>query len=145
MEALGAEKLDIKVAAVCVYHSLVPAAVEAISNGDFYRANWQALTPGQPEDIYYAGLNLVGLAPIPDGSYSVLASVVCGATNAVDAPAVKNGFWVRVTRPTSSRASSPDVVMPITPSTAAVLRTSMDRPNPSVIMTVVVGAGTGPE
>ncbi|HXZ06232.1 MAG TPA: deoxyribose-phosphate aldolase, partial [Ktedonobacteraceae bacterium] len=30
LEALGATKLDIKVGAVCVYHNLVPVAVEAL-------------------------------------------------------------------------------------------------------------------
>src|SRR5437773_908124 len=30
LESLGAEELDIRVAAVCVYHALVPAAVDAL-------------------------------------------------------------------------------------------------------------------
>lgn len=56
----------------------VPVTVEAVTNADFYAANWQGLTPGTPVALYYAGLNMVALAPAPDvnGPYSVTASVV---------------------------------------------------------------------
>lgn len=55
----------------------VPVIVEAISTGDFYAANWQGLSPGQPTSLYYAGLNMLALAPQPDSaSYSVTAIVV---------------------------------------------------------------------
>jgi hypothetical protein len=55
----------------------VPVILEAISNGDFYDANWQAKAAGFPTSIYYAGLNLLALSPVPDaGPYSVTASVV---------------------------------------------------------------------
>lgn len=56
----------------------VPVTVEAVTAADFYRANWQGLTPGKPDSIYYSGLNMVALAPAPDanGPYSVTATVI---------------------------------------------------------------------
>lgn len=54
----------------------VPVVVESVTNGDFYSANWQARAPGTPTELYYAGMNMIGLAPIPNGVYSVTASVV---------------------------------------------------------------------
>ncbi len=54
----------------------VPVAVEAVTAGDYYRANWQGITPGLPTDCYHAGLNKLAFAPIPDAQYSVLLSVI---------------------------------------------------------------------
>lgn len=58
----------------------VPVIIEALSSGDFYDANWQAKTPAQPQSIYYAGLNMLGFSPIPNGIYGVTASVVSNMT-----------------------------------------------------------------
>ena len=55
----------------------VPVSVDAIREGDTYRANWQGLATGAPDSVLYAGLNQVALVPKPDaGPYSVTASVV---------------------------------------------------------------------
>lgn len=55
----------------------VPVSVDAIREGDTYRANWQGLAAGAPDSVLYAGLNQVALVPKPDaGPYSVTASVV---------------------------------------------------------------------
>lgn len=55
----------------------VPVSVDAIREGDTYRANWQSLAAGTPDSVLYAGLNQVALVPKPDvGPYSVTASVV---------------------------------------------------------------------
>ncbi len=54
----------------------VPVVVTPITAADFYNANWQAITPGTPTDLYYAGLNMVAPSPIPTGVNSITASVV---------------------------------------------------------------------
>lgn len=55
----------------------IPAVVESITNGDFYDANWQGRTGTPRTSIYYAGLNMLALSPVPNfGLYSVTASVV---------------------------------------------------------------------
>jgi hypothetical protein len=51
--------------------------VSSVREGDDFNAGWEAQTPGTPESVYLAGLNLVGFAPPPDsGPYSILAVVV---------------------------------------------------------------------
>ncbi|MBO0758621.1 MAG: hypothetical protein J2P54_22470 [Bradyrhizobiaceae bacterium] len=55
----------------------VPVIVDAMSNGDFYDANWQGKKHARPKKIYYSGLNMLGLSPIPDRVYSVTAPVIC--------------------------------------------------------------------
>ncbi|MGE0354024.1 MAG: deoxyribose-phosphate aldolase [Gemmatimonadales bacterium] len=64
--ALGAEALPVRVAAVCVYHALVPAAVEALRGTGIPVA---AVSAGFP-----AGLN-----PLPQRIAEVRASVEAGA------------------------------------------------------------------
>jgi hypothetical protein len=55
----------------------VPVFVDTVANGDYYDANWQALTPAPPTKLYYSGLNLIGLAPQPNvGPYGVTVQVV---------------------------------------------------------------------
>ena len=55
----------------------VPVVVEAISSGDFYAANWQGLAVDTPSSIYYAGLNMIALAPAPSaGPFSLTVNVV---------------------------------------------------------------------
>ena len=54
----------------------VPVIVDSMSNGDFYFANWQAKKRGHPRYIFYSGLNMIALAPIPDKIYSVTVPVV---------------------------------------------------------------------
>ena len=63
---------------VSVIMNNAPIVVEALTNADFYRANWQGIAPAAPDSVYYAGLNLLALAPIPDGNgpYNVTASVL---------------------------------------------------------------------
>src|SRR5258707_1863764 len=65
-EALGATGLDIKVGAVCVYHSLVPTAVEALEGSGLPVA---AVSTGFP----------AGLSPVQPGLDEIRASVAAGA------------------------------------------------------------------
>ena len=66
LEAVGAGQLDIKVAAVCVYHGLVATAVEALEGSGIPVA---AVSTGFP-----AGLN-----PMPQKLAEIRASVAAGA------------------------------------------------------------------
>ena len=66
LEEIGAGGLDIKVAAVCVYHGLVPTAVEALAGSGIPVA---AVSTGFP-----AGLN-----PMPQRIAEIRASVAAGA------------------------------------------------------------------
>ena len=66
LAALGAEGLGIRVAAVCVYHALVPAAVEALRGTGIPVA---AVSTGFP----------AGLSPFPQRVAEIRASVEAGA------------------------------------------------------------------
>ena len=66
LEALGADSLDIKVAAVCVYHALVPAAVDALRGSGIPVA---AVSTGFP----------AGLSPFEQRLAEIPASVQAGA------------------------------------------------------------------
>ena len=66
LAALGAERLGIRVAAVCVYHGLVPAAVEALRGTGIPVA---AVSTGFP----------AGLSPFPQRVAEIRASVEAGA------------------------------------------------------------------
>src|SRR5207249_10584132 len=66
LEALGVEQLGITVGAVCVYHSLVPTAVEALEGSDIPVA---AVSTGFP----------AGLSPIEQRIEEIRASVDAGA------------------------------------------------------------------
>src|SRR5206468_4942571 len=65
-DALGVKKLNIKVGAVCVYHSLVPTAVEALDGSNIPVA---AVSTGFP----------AGLSPIEQRIEEIHASVAAGA------------------------------------------------------------------
>lgn len=54
----------------------VPVSVTGLADADFYSANWQGVTPAAPTDVFYSGLNLIAASPIPDGLYSLTASVI---------------------------------------------------------------------
>jgi deoxyribose-phosphate aldolase len=66
VEALGVKDLDIKVGAVCVYHSMVPTAVEALEGSGIPVA---AVSTGFP----------AGLSPIEQRIEEIKASVAAGA------------------------------------------------------------------
>jgi deoxyribose-phosphate aldolase len=66
VEALGAAELDIKVGAVCVYHALVPTAVEALAGSGIPVA---AVSTGFP----------AGLSPVEQRVEEIRASVEAGA------------------------------------------------------------------
>src|SRR5919197_4521186 len=66
LESLGAEELGITVAAVCVYHALVPTAVEALQGSDIPVA---AVSTGFP----------AGLSPFEQRLAEIPASVAAGA------------------------------------------------------------------
>jgi deoxyribose-phosphate aldolase len=66
VEALGVRELDIKVGAVCVYHSLVPTAVEALEGSGIPVA---AVSTGFP----------AGLSPLEQRVDEIRASVAAGA------------------------------------------------------------------
>ena len=65
-DALGVRELDITVGAVCVYHALVPTAVEALEGSDIPVA---AVSTGFP----------AGLSPIEQRVDEIRASVAAGA------------------------------------------------------------------
>jgi hypothetical protein len=71
----------------------VPVQVEAVSNGDFYYANWQGMATAQPQYLFYTGLNLLGAAPIPNGQYGITASVIGNMSLPVN-----NGSYLQVGR-----------------------------------------------
>jgi deoxyribose-phosphate aldolase len=66
LDALGARELDIKVGAVCVYHAMVPTAVEALEGSGIPVA---AVSTGFP----------AGLSPIEQRIEEIRASVAAGA------------------------------------------------------------------
>ncbi len=66
LDALGARDLDIKVGAICVYHALVPTAVEALEGSGIPVA---AVSTGFP----------AGLSPIEQRVEEIQASVAAGA------------------------------------------------------------------
>jgi deoxyribose-phosphate aldolase len=66
LEAMGADSLDIKVAAVCVYHALVPAAIDALRGSGIPVA---AVSTGFP----------AGLSPFEQRLAEIPASVQAGA------------------------------------------------------------------
>jgi deoxyribose-phosphate aldolase len=66
LETLGAQDLPIRVAAVCVYHALVPAAVDALRGSGIPVA---AVSTGFP----------AGLSPFPQRVAEIRASVEAGA------------------------------------------------------------------
>ncbi len=66
VEALGAKELDIKVGAVCVYHALVPTAVDALEGSGVHVA---AVSTGFP----------AGLSPVEQRVEEIRASVAAGA------------------------------------------------------------------
>lgn len=57
----------------------LPLYIDSVQNTDNFRFGWQSETPSQPDLLMTAGLNLIGLSPIPDADYQVLASVVQNA------------------------------------------------------------------
>ena len=66
LDAMGADSLDIKVAAVCVYHALVPAAIDALRGSGIPVA---AVSTGFP----------AGLSPFEQRLAEIPASVQAGA------------------------------------------------------------------
>jgi deoxyribose-phosphate aldolase len=66
LEALGAERLGIRVAAVCVYHAMVPTAVDALEGTGIPVA---AVSTGCP----------AGLSPFPQRLAEIHASIEAGA------------------------------------------------------------------
>jgi hypothetical protein len=64
----------------------VPVQLDSVRGADLYKTTWQGQAPGPPTAAYYAGLNMLALAPIPDnGNYSVTATVVENAPIPVNA------------------------------------------------------------
>jgi deoxyribose-phosphate aldolase len=66
LESLGAAELDVKVGAICVYHALVPTAVEALAGSGIPVA---AVSTGFP----------AGLSPVEQRIAEIRASVAAGA------------------------------------------------------------------
>lgn len=54
----------------------IPLDIDSLQNADNYRPGWQAETAAQPDLMMIAGLNLFGLASIPDAIYSGTLMVV---------------------------------------------------------------------
>jgi deoxyribose-phosphate aldolase len=83
LEALGAEHLPIRVAAVCVYHELVPVAVEALEGTGIAIA---AVSTGFP----------AGLSPLETRLREIEASVAAGASEidiVINRGQVLTGNW----------------------------------------------------
>jgi deoxyribose-phosphate aldolase len=83
LEALGAEHLPIRTAAICVYHQLVPVAVEALRGSGVPVA---AVSTGFP----------AGLSPFPQRLAEIRASVDAGAQEidvVITRAHVLNGEW----------------------------------------------------
>lgn len=57
----------------------IPIDVDSVQNTDNYRPNWQAETTAAPDVAIVAGLNMVGVAPLPDAVYAMTLSVVRNA------------------------------------------------------------------
>jgi hypothetical protein len=73
----------------------VPTIVDTLTNGDFYSANWQGLSAGTPDSIYYSGLNMLAISRTPDaGPYSVTADVVAN----MPVPTVAGDEWLQIGR-----------------------------------------------
>lgn len=83
LEALGARDLGLRVAAVCVYHAMVPTAVRALSGSGIPVA---AVAAGFPH----------GLSPLPQRVAEIRASVAEGAEEVdivIDRSLVLRGEW----------------------------------------------------
>jgi deoxyribose-phosphate aldolase len=83
LEGLGAESLPIRTAAVCVYHALVPTAVEALRGSGIPVA---AVSTGFP----------AGLSPVEQRVEEIRASVAAGAEEidiVITRAHVLNGEW----------------------------------------------------
>ena len=51
--------------------------IDSVADADAYRTGWEGEAPGAPNGAFYSGLNLVGVAPIPDTNpYSFTVTVV---------------------------------------------------------------------
>jgi len=58
----------------------VPLQIDAITAGDQYNTSWEMSTPGAPQTIYTAGMNILAASPVSDiGPYSLTATVVRNA------------------------------------------------------------------
>lgn len=71
----------------------IPLWIDAVRAADEYQTDWQALTPAIPTNAFVAGLNLIGLSPQPDSTYSATATVVQNAPIPV-----ADGDFVQVAR-----------------------------------------------
>lgn len=83
LEALGAGEIEVRVAAVCVYHAMVPTAVEALKGTDIPVA---AVAAGFPH----------GLSPLPQRIDEIRSSVAAGAKEidiVITRAHVLNGEW----------------------------------------------------
>ena len=71
----------------------VPVIIDAVTNADFYNANWQGVAVSTPDAAYYAGLNLVALNPTPNSALtSATASVISNMPlPSVDADTIQLG------------------------------------------------------
>ncbi len=86
LEALGAERLDITVGAVCVYHSMIEPAVEALKGSGIPVA---AVSTGFP----------AGLGPLETRIREIEASVAAGAQEidiVIDRGLALTGDWARL-------------------------------------------------
>jgi hypothetical protein len=52
------------------YNDIV-ISVDSVRDGDYYYANWQGLSPGEPRHVFYAGLNQMAIAPASNVSMTV--------------------------------------------------------------------------
>lgn len=58
----------------------VPLWIDSVRAADEYQTDWEAQTPGAPQNVFVAGLNLIAISPSPDTNiYSAMATVVMNA------------------------------------------------------------------
>jgi hypothetical protein len=77
---LGAAALSVAPALLALRINNIPVQIDSVRAADLYATAWQAATSGTPKNAYYAGLNLLALAPQPSSTaFSQTASVVQNA------------------------------------------------------------------
>jgi len=74
---MGLKLLENAAALLSVRVGNVPVQIDSVKAADLYQTSWQSLAQGPPVSAYYAGLNLLAVAPAADSrTYSATAVVV---------------------------------------------------------------------
>jgi hypothetical protein len=77
---LGMKLLEDAAALLAARIDNVPVQIDSVRSADYWAPAWEAASQAPPTAVYYAGLNFVALAPVPDaGTYAITATVVTNA------------------------------------------------------------------